>query len=136
MLLDSNIIIYAIQPDFSQLRELIAEHSPAVSAVSYVEVLGYHQLTAEDKQDFVDFFDAAEILSISQPVLDKATDLRQKRRMSLGDSIIAATAILNNLTLVTANTKDFTWIPDLNLLNPLENSLDTGQQSASDEVSQ
>ncbi|MDJ0518270.1 MAG: hypothetical protein QNJ74_19135 [Trichodesmium sp. MO_231.B1] len=45
MLLDSNIIIYAAQPENSNLRQFIAEQSPAVSALSYIEVLGYHQLT-------------------------------------------------------------------------------------------
>ena len=34
MLLDSNIIIYATQPQHSSLRELIAETVPFVSAVS------------------------------------------------------------------------------------------------------
>ena len=58
MLLDSNAIIYSIKPEFVHLRALIAEKSPAVSAISYVEVLGYHQLTECDKQDFMDcFFD-------------------------------------------------------------------------------
>ncbi|MCK5720220.1 MAG: hypothetical protein KAH84_09775 [Thiomargarita sp.] len=52
MLLDSNAIIYAIKPEFVELRKLIAEHNPAVSAVSYVEVLGYHRLTISDKEDF------------------------------------------------------------------------------------
>jgi len=45
--------------------------------------------------------------------------MRQQRKMSVGDSIIAATAILHKLTLVTANTDDFQWIPDIQLLNPL-----------------
>ena len=49
MLLDSNIIIYAAQPKYSELRRFIAEHTPAVSAVSYVEVLGYHHLTEPDR---------------------------------------------------------------------------------------
>jgi hypothetical protein len=43
MLLDSNIIIYASQPEYPLLRQFIAEQSPAVSALSYVEVLGYHR---------------------------------------------------------------------------------------------
>ncbi len=45
MLIDSNIIIYAAQPEHNRLRQWIAETAPAVSAVSYVEVLGYSQLT-------------------------------------------------------------------------------------------
>jgi predicted nucleic acid-binding protein len=37
----------------------------------------------------------------------------------LGDSIIAATALLNGLTLVTANITDFRWIENRKLMNPL-----------------
>jgi hypothetical protein len=56
MLLDSNIIIYAAQPEHANLRRFIAEHSPAVSAISYVEVLGYHQLSGQQRQYFERFF--------------------------------------------------------------------------------
>ncbi len=38
--------------------------------------------------------------------------------MSLGDAIIAATALEYNATLVTRNTSDFDWISDLILENP------------------
>jgi hypothetical protein len=48
MLVDSNILIYAAQPAHAHLRQFIAGHAPAVSAVSYVEVLGYHQLDDEE----------------------------------------------------------------------------------------
>ena len=41
MLIDSNIIIYAAQTGYDDLRRFIAQHAPAVSAVSYIEVLGY-----------------------------------------------------------------------------------------------
>ncbi|CAK8721006.1 PIN domain-containing protein [Candidatus Electronema halotolerans] len=119
MLLDSNAIIYSVKPEFDTLRQLIAEQNPAVSAISYVEVLGYHKLTASDKEDFIEFFGIALIISVSQPVLEQAVALRQQRRMSLGDSIIAATALLNDLTLVTANVTDFHWIDNIKLMNPL-----------------
>jgi predicted nucleic acid-binding protein len=39
VLLDSNIIIYAAQPDHAGLRAFVAAHAPAVSAISVVEVL-------------------------------------------------------------------------------------------------
>ena len=42
--------------------------------------------------------------------------------MGLGDSIIAATAMTHNLTLVTHNTEDFRWIAGLELLDPLTNN--------------
>ena len=56
MLLDSNIIIYAAEPDQAVLRQFIRDNSPAVSLVSYVETLGYHRLSIEDKQFLEEFF--------------------------------------------------------------------------------
>ncbi len=48
-----------------------------------------------------------------------AVRLRQRRRMSLGDSIVAGTAIINDRTLITHNTEDFHWIEGIKLLDPL-----------------
>ena len=107
MLLDSNVIIYASQPEHAALRELIAEQSPYVSAISYVEVLGYYDLTLEERKFFEQFFQSANVLAISDPVLVEAVKLRQLRKMTLGDSLIAATTLVHGLTLVTRNQKDF-----------------------------
>jgi len=120
MLIDSNIIIYATKSEHIALRRLIAEHSPAVSAISYLEVCGYHRLTEQERCYFEDFFNTATVLPISQEILNQAVKLRQIRKMSLGESLVAATAIVYNLTLVTRNAKDFAWNPNLSIMNPFE----------------
>ena len=120
MLIDSNIIIYAARPEHENLRQFIAAHTPAVSAVSYVEVLGYHNLTKADQGLFEEFFASAVILPISQEVIERAVQPRQARRITLGDSLVAGTALVHQRTLVTKNTKDFIWINDLEILNPFE----------------
>lgn len=119
MLLDSNILIYAAQPQYPSLRQFIAEHAPAVSVVSYIEVLGFHRLQPTERTLLEQFFAAAELLPLSDAVVQKAVELRQQHRMSLGDSVIAATALVYGRTLVTRNTDDFRWIPDIALLDPL-----------------
>ncbi len=118
MLLDSNIIIYAAQPEHENLRTFIAQHAPLVSAVSVVEVLGYHKLTEEARSHFEEFFAAARVLAVSESVIASAVRLRQQRRVKLGDALIAGTALAHDLTLVTRNTEDFRWVPDLRLLDP------------------
>jgi hypothetical protein len=118
MLVDSNIIIYAAMPEHAALRQFIAEHAPAVSAVSYVEVLGYHRLTAVERDALEAFFVAARILPLSDTVLDQAMQLRQQKKMSLGDALVAGTAVVHGLALVTRNIDDFKWIAGLRLLNP------------------
>jgi len=122
VLLDSNIIIYATMPEHGALRGLIRERAPAVSAVSYVEVLGYHRLGEQESRHFEDFFAASRIIEIDRPVLEGAVRLRRKRKMTLADALIAATALTHDLVLVTRNTEDFDWIPGLALLNPFEES--------------
>ena len=119
MLLDSNIIIYAAQPEHAALRQFIETHSPAVSVLSSIEVLWYHKLTDDDRKFLEQFFQTAEQLPLSETVAQWAIKLRQRRKMSLGDSILAGTAIAYERTLVTHNTEDFRWIEEIKLLNPL-----------------
>ena len=60
--------------------------------------------------------------------------LRQQRKMSLGDALIAGTALLHGLTLVTRNAEDFHWIQGLSLLNPFEDESQQEQdQQCADE---
>jgi len=113
MLLDSNIIIYAAQPEQVAIRQFIQDNAPTVSIISYVEVLGYHGLTNEAQQFFIE-------LPVTDEIATQAVRLRQQRRMTLGDSLIAGTALTFNLTLVTHNRQDFEWIPDLTIFDPLE----------------
>lgn len=120
MLLDSNIIIYSAQPEQVAIRQFIQEYVPYTSIISYVEVLGYHRLTNEAQQFFIEFFEASEILPVTDDVATQAVYLRQQRRMTLGDSLIAGTALANNLTLVTHNRQDFEWVPDLIVIDPFE----------------
>ena len=43
-LLDSNIVIYSYQPAFSFLKPLVIDPANAVSAISRLEILGFHGL--------------------------------------------------------------------------------------------
>ena len=119
MLLDSNIGIYAARPEQGGLRHFVRDHAPAVSVATYIEVLGYHGLRDSERFQLQRFFNAAEVLPLSDAVVEQAIQLRRRRRMTLGDSIIAATAVHHGLTLVTHNTADFDWIDELELRDPL-----------------
>ena len=47
------------------------------------------------------------MLSLSDTIIRQAARLRQQHRMGLGDAIVAATAMVHDLTLVTHNIQDF-----------------------------
>ena len=120
MLLDSNIFIYALQPEYSKLRSWFAANDISASSITLLEVLGYHKLNDMDKKDYKELFACTEIVPVSQTIIETAINLRQQKKMSLGDSIIASTAIVHKKTLVTRNIKDFSWIEKINIYNPMD----------------
>jgi toxin FitB len=67
-----------------------------------------------------ELFETMPVLRITDSVVDKAIELRQARRMSLGDALIAATALHHDLMLTTRNTEDFVNIAGLKLRDPLK----------------
>lgn len=119
-LLDSNIVIGAAKMGGEALFGWIDEGPHSVSAVTYIEVLGYHRLTDEDRADLEAFFSAIEILPITPEVVERAVQLRQARKMSLGDAIVAGAALVHELALVTRDTKDFARVDGLTIIDPSE----------------
>ncbi len=84
-----------------------------------METLGYPKLSVDERLYFEEIFRTAVVLSLTDDVVDKAVELRQQKKMSLGDCLIAATALLNGFDLYTNNTTDFTHISGLTVVNPL-----------------
>ena len=93
-----------------------------VSVISYIESFGYQRLTEEEGLQLTLMFQRTRLLPLTDTIAQQAVNLRQQRRMGLGDAIIAATAMIHNLALVTHNTEDFRWIAGLELLDPLTNN--------------
>ena len=113
MLLDSNIVIYAATTQTDEMSRLIDDPEAAVSFVTYIEVLGYQGLDERQESFCESFFHAVAVLDLTCVIARRAVYLRQQRRMSLGDSIIAATALVPDLPLATRNVRDFRWISEL-----------------------
>jgi predicted nucleic acid-binding protein len=120
MLIDSNLIIYATQPPYTQLRSWLVNYATHYSAISRLETLGYHRLSDAERQAITAILENLDILMIGKITLEIAITLRQQRKMSLGDALIAATCLEHGLPLATANGKDFEWIDGLVIHNPAE----------------
>lgn len=118
MILDSNIVIYYVDPQYTKLRVFVDRQRPNahVSAISRVGVLGYHQLDPLDEIKLEDFFDHVFLFAVEEAVLREATKLRQHRKISLGDAIIAATCLLHNEPLLNNNEADFQHVPNLTVI--------------------
>jgi predicted nucleic acid-binding protein len=122
MLLDSNIVIYATNPEHSRLRDWLRGRSVFISVVTLIEVMGYHRLPEAERAILEEFFRAIPVLSLDTATADRAIALRQARRMSLGDAIIAATALIHALPLATHNLKDFADTPGLRTVDSMSST--------------
>ncbi len=124
MILDSNIIIYSVMPEYQKLRSFLRQNANdlVVSAITKLEVLGYHKISTEEKTFFEGFFQTIIVHPVSLAIIEKAILLRQKQKMTLGDSLIAATSISINQKLLTNNIDDFQGIADLSVI-PMQSIL-------------
>ncbi len=118
-LVDSNILIFAAKPEYPQLKELLEQDDIAVSDISIIEVLGYHDISEEAKEFFSAIFSLVTIIPISEEIRNMAVKLKQQNKIKTADAVIAATALLHCNELITRD-KDLNKIPHLIINNPLD----------------
>jgi predicted nucleic acid-binding protein len=118
-LIDSNIIIYhlngeKIATDFLKKNLTYS----FISRLTFIEVLSF-DFTEKEKKDVTNLLNSFNIIDTSKDIAFKALENREKKKIKLADNIIAATAQVNNLILVTRNIKDFNNL-NIQLLNIFE----------------
>ncbi|MGG7663068.1 type II toxin-antitoxin system VapC family toxin [Dyadobacter sp. BHUBP1] len=120
---DTNIAIYYLQQEFApapaQVMNDIADTTRiCISAITEIELYSWKSGAQVDFDIVRLFVDLSRSFGLEEEIRFKAADLRRQRRIKLPDAVIAATAIVYNLTLITNNTKDFAGIENLRMLNP------------------
>src|SRR4051812_10992579 len=121
MVCNSNIIIYAADPADTHCAEYVQRPEACIASVTRIEVLGFphfDQLEAERQERLAQLVSSLPELTLDEGVIQRAISLRRERKMSLADSIIAATALRHQMPLVTRNVDDYKHIQGLTLLNP------------------
>ena len=120
-LIDTNAVVDYIgnklPVDGMAFMNNVIDNVPFVSIITKIEVLGFTTLDKHYKL-LTDFMDDAFIFSLSNEIVDICIELRKKYKIKLPDAIIAATALSQNLVLISRNDKDFKKIYELQLFNP------------------
>lgn len=120
ILLDSNIVIYLRQPEFgTKIINLLAGQDVQTCNMVIAEVLGFKDLMDVDARHFSALFSNMKNHRFDTRVSDTVIGIRRSLTIELPDAIIAATALVNDLTLWTHNTDDFNNIPKLQLFDPI-----------------
>ena len=107
------------QPEYHYLRKLVVDATCSVSVISKVETLGYQKITKLEIEFFSNIFKFLLNHPVNDAIINRAISIKQFKRIPLGDSLIAATALEFNLELLTRNIKDFEDIKGLIVSNPI-----------------
>lgn len=90
----------------------------SVSIISRIEFLGFHRQTTAEGAKIAGSLKLLAELRLDEEIALRAIQLRQQKRMNLGDTIIAVTALECGVPLVTRNVNDFNDISGLEIINP------------------
>ncbi|MDB4924195.1 type II toxin-antitoxin system VapC family toxin [Mucilaginibacter sp.] len=95
----------------------IIDNVPNISVITKIEVLGFN---APDKHYklLTNFMSDATIFDLTSNIVDISIDIRKNYKTKLPDAIIAATAIVYELVLVSRNASDFRNIKGLKFIDP------------------
>ena len=113
-LIDTNILIYIIKGN-PKVEYFAKSEILAISYITEMELLGKFQITETEKQSIVKVLEHCSIFEMDAQIKQYAINIKQQIRMKLPDAIVAATAIKNNITLISAD-KDFKKVPNLDLV--------------------
>ncbi len=104
--LDTNILIDYLGGVLLAAEEIARYQEPMISPITWMEVMAGAK-EEEERRSLRLFLNAFRLVALDQIVMERAALLRATGSLRLPDAIILATALENNLMLVTRNTKDF-----------------------------
>jgi predicted nucleic acid-binding protein len=118
-LIDTNSVIDYLDNKLpGTANELIDGIDSKISIITRMELLAWPGASKEQTKILNDFINASLVFNLDEPIIIKAIDIRKTYKTKLPDAIIAATALVYKLTIITHNTNDFGKIEGLEVLNP------------------
>ncbi len=120
-LLDTNFVINYFKGIFKgeagKFTDSVINDATHISIITRMELLSWKSLKAKDEEVINEFISDSIVFSLEETIVKKTISLRKVSKIKLPDAIIAATAIVYDLHLITHNLKDFINIPGLIVLD-------------------
>lgn len=120
-LIDTNVVIdylgKKIPVSSMDFMNRVIDDYPILSIITKIELLSFNA-PKEHYELLNDFMNDANVIDLASNVVDVCIEIRKAYKIKLPDAIIAATAIVYGLTLITRNTSDFKNINGLKTIDP------------------
>ena len=105
-LLDTNAIVALLQGNNQLIQRLQKADWVGISVISQIEFLVFPNLTESDRQLFQVFLQRVQVIDLSsgdENLIRMIVEIRQQYRLKLPDAIIAAIALYQSASLMTAD---------------------------------
>ena len=120
-LIDNNVISSYFSGFFSNKAMTfvadIIDQTPNISVITEIEALSWVSPDKNKEAIVKAFIEDANIFPLSSDVVAQCVKIRRSKKVKTPDAIIAATAIVHKLTIITSDS-DFKNIQGLKIVNP------------------
>ena len=121
-LIDTNIFTLYTQGELSEkgnvlMDSIFNDSGCQISVITRMELLSWN--TDEETTHLInEFTQLSKEFGLTEEIIIKTGEMRRSKKIKLPDAVIATTAMVNDLILVSDNDRDFGKIENLRYVNP------------------
>ena len=110
-LIDTNVIIDLFEGRLPQksaiwVDNLILSGNATMSVINKIELLGFNSIP-KTQGNLINLIKMCTVLSLTDGIVDETIGLKKIKKIKLPDAIIAASALVHKLEIISRNTNDF-----------------------------
>jgi predicted nucleic acid-binding protein len=105
VIFDTNVLIYLSNYTLSPQNLFL--NQAKISVITKIEALGFAFKNADEHKLLVDLCNEIPVVPLTDEIAESTISLRATNKIKLPDAIIYATALVQNLPLLTYNIADF-----------------------------
>lgn len=121
-LIDTSAVIKYLNNTFSAegllMIDEIIDQECLLSFITEVELQSWNPTNNKDLSVYIDFVNQSYVYYVDNEIIKETILIRKTYGIKIPDAFIAATALVNELTLIADNDKDFLKISSLKYINP------------------
>lgn len=121
-IIDTSAVIKYLNGSFPQtaleFMDGAVDGGSSLSFISEIELQVWTPENPDDLSVYQQFVSGSIIIGVDENIIAETIRIRKSYKIKLPDALIAATAIVNGLTLIADNDKDFLRVQTLEYINP------------------
>lgn len=110
-IIDTSAVIKYLNEVFPEsgisFLDKVLNNESVISFITEIELQVWDPSDPDDLQVYQSFVSQSIVIGVNQKIIEKTIQIRKLTKVKLPDALIAATAIINNFTLIADNDKDF-----------------------------